>query len=324
MPSTFSAMFPPAPTFTEKDLPSLTGKVYIVTGAASGVGFELAKILYLAGGTVYIAARSTTRCEGAIDKIKTQTSDVKSSGKLESMVVDLADLRTVKGAVDGFLRRETRLDVLVHNAGVMTPPSGSKDKHGHDLEMGTNCLAPYLLTVLLEPILIRTAASSPSLSVRVVFVVSLLQLVPAGVMSFDSQGTPKVLPKAMDNYMQTKAGGTMLATEFEKRLGSNGILSVSVHPGLMRTELQRNMGIIGPAIMKLLFKGPVYGAYSELYAGFSPELEAKHNGGYVMAWGRIVPFPDDIAKALKGKVEGGSGARQIFVEYCDRETKEFR
>ena len=121
-------MFPPAPTFTDKDLPSLVGKVYIVTGAASGVGFELAKILYVAGGTVYIAARSTARCEGAIDKIKTQASGVKSAGRLESMIVDLADLRTVKGAVDEFLRRETRLDVLVNNAGVMTPPAGSKDK----------------------------------------------------------------------------------------------------------------------------------------------------------------------------------------------------
>lgn len=128
MPSTLSAIFPPAPTFTDNDLPSLTGKVYIVTGAASGVGFELAKILYIAGGTVYIAARSKSRCEGAIDKIKTQTSCAKSAGKLESMVIDLADLRTVKGAVDEFLRRETRLDVLVHNAGVMTPPAGSKDK----------------------------------------------------------------------------------------------------------------------------------------------------------------------------------------------------
>jgi retinol dehydrogenase-12 len=128
MPSTFSAIFPPAPTFTDKDLPSLTGKVYIVTGAASGVGFELAKILYAAGGSVYIAARSTSRCEGAIEKIKSQTKGEKISGRLESMVVDLADLRTVKGAVDEFLRRETRLDVLVHNAGVMTPPTGSKDK----------------------------------------------------------------------------------------------------------------------------------------------------------------------------------------------------
>lgn len=93
--------------------------------------------------------------------------------------------------------------------------------------MVTNCLAPYLLTILLEPILTRTAASSPSLSVRVVFVVSLMQLgTPAGGMSFDSQGTPKVLPKAMDNYMQSKAGGTWLAAEFAKRLGDKGILSV--------------------------------------------------------------------------------------------------
>lgn len=102
--------------------------MYIVTGAASGVGFELAKILYVAGGAVYIAARSTSRCEDAIGKIKSQTRETKSVGKLESMVVDLADLGTVKGAVDEFLQRETRLDVLVHNAGVMTPPAGSKDK----------------------------------------------------------------------------------------------------------------------------------------------------------------------------------------------------
>lgn len=98
---------------------------------------------------------------------------------------------------------------------------------GHDLEMGTNCLAPYLLTLLLEPILTRTVASVPPLSVRVVFVVSLIQLgTPAGGMSFDSQGTPKVLPKAMDNYMQSKAGGAWLAAEFAKRLRSKGILSV--------------------------------------------------------------------------------------------------
>lgn len=93
--------------------------------------------------------------------------------------------------------------------------------------MATNCLAPYLLTILLEPILIRTAASAPSLSVRVIFVVSLMQLgTPTGGMSFDDQGTPKVLPKAMDNYMQSKAGGTWLAVEFAKRLGKQGILSV--------------------------------------------------------------------------------------------------
>jgi retinol dehydrogenase-12 len=128
--STLSAVFPPAPTFTDASLPSLTGKVYIVTGAASGVGFELAKILYLAGGTVYIAARSESRCEGAISKILNQTSGAAKGkkGKLESMVVDLSDLKSVKTAAAEFLKREERIDVLVHNAAVMTPPEGSKDK----------------------------------------------------------------------------------------------------------------------------------------------------------------------------------------------------
>jgi NAD(P)-dependent dehydrogenase (short-subunit alcohol dehydrogenase family) len=132
--SAFSAAFPPAPAFTDRNLPSQKGRVIIVTGAASGVGFDLAKILYLAGGTVYIAARSTSRCEGAISKILEQTDQIanrkdgKGKGKLGSLVVDLADLGTVKAGVESFLEKEERLDVLVHNAGVMCPPLGSKDK----------------------------------------------------------------------------------------------------------------------------------------------------------------------------------------------------
>lgn len=121
-------MFPPAPTFTDKDLPLLVDKVFLVTGAASGVGFELAKILYAAGGTVYIAARSVSRCQGAIEKIKARTRLSKTEGRLKSMVVDLADLAAVKSAVEEFLRQETRLDLLVNNAAVMIPPTGSKSK----------------------------------------------------------------------------------------------------------------------------------------------------------------------------------------------------
>jgi len=115
-----------------------------------------------------------------------------------------------------------------------------------------------------------------------------------------------------------------LAAEFAKRLESKDILSVSVHPGLMRTELQRNMGVIGPVGMKLLFKAPVYGAYSELYAAFSPQLKAENNGGYVLAWGRVAGLPEDITNGLKSKAEGGSGAAGTFLEYCEREAKKLQ
>jgi retinol dehydrogenase-12 len=258
--SQFSAFFPPAPKFTDKNLPSLKGKVYIVTGGASGVGYELAKILYVAGGTVYIAARSTPRCEGAIKKIKLETgASANKNGELKSMVVDLADMTTLKPAAEKFMREESRLDVLVHNAAVMTPPAGSKNKHvsnlicylscqadkdcrqGHDLEFGTNCLAPYVLTILLEPIISRTATASATqpLSVRIVWVVSLLQggTLP-GAMKFEKDGTPVILEKPfMGNYLQSKAGAAWLADEFSNRLGSKGVLSIVSRPEFEKTPI---------------------------------------------------------------------------------------
>jgi len=190
--------------------------------------------------------------------------------------------------------------------------------------MSTNCLAPRLLTLFLEPILRKTAAASPKFSVRVVWVVSLIQFgAPPGGMLFDANGTPKVLDKAMDNYMQSKVGGAWLANEFAERLGESGVMSVSLHPGLMRTELQRNMVFIGRWIMSLVFKPPIYGAYSELYASFSPDLKEEHNGGYVIAWGRIANLPEGIMKGMKNKADGGTGAAGRFVEYCERETRGF-
>ena len=77
-------------------------------------------------------------------------------------------------------------------------------------------------------------------------------------------------------------------------------------------------------MQKLFFKGPVYGAYSELFAAFSPQLKGENNGGYVVAWGRVSELPEDITDGLKSKSEGGSGAAKIFLEYCERETNKFQ
>ncbi|KAF4625942.1 hypothetical protein G7Y89_g12222 [Cudoniella acicularis] len=321
--SAISAFFPPAPTFTDKDLPSLISKVYIVTGAASGVGYETAKILYSAGATVYIGARSASRCKGAIVKIEAETSalDASKKGRLESLIVDLADLATVKVGAGEFLARETRLDGLIHNAGVMEPPAGSKDKFGRDLEMSTNCLGPYLLTLLLKPVLVNTASSPKTtpFSVRVVFVTSMLQRsIPTGGMNFQSDGTPKILSGFMANYMQTKVGCAWLSMKFAQRLGEKKILSLSLHPGLMKTELQRDSPPPMRLIMSVVCKPPVYGAYSEIYAAFSPEVTAEHNGGYLMAWGRIAEVPEEI---VKQQGPGGNGAK--FYEYCDREVQQY-
>jgi retinol dehydrogenase 12 len=144
MASTFSAVFPPSPTFTDKNLQDLTGKVFIVTGAASGVGHELAKMLLVAGGTVYIAARSLARCQNAINILQEQVTKGVAKGRLKPMILDLSDLSTVRPAVDDFLEHETRLDVLVNNAGVMNTPLGSKGKQVY--QMCPTCIYKPWLT----------------------------------------------------------------------------------------------------------------------------------------------------------------------------------
>ena len=139
-------------------------------GGYAGCGKELSKILYGKNGTVYVAGRSKEKADAAIEEIN--KAHPSSDGKLEFLKVDLADLASVKASADDFLNREQRLDVLTNNAGVMIPPVGSKAAQGHELQMGTNVLGPFLFTQLLTPLLQKTAASSPPGSVRVTWAAS--------------------------------------------------------------------------------------------------------------------------------------------------------
>lgn len=184
--------FLPAPTLTEQNLPDQTGRVFIVTGGYAGVGKELAGILYQKNGTVYIAGRSSEKGVAAITAIK--EAHPSADGRLEFLHVDLADLSSIKESVSTFTKREQRLDVLTNNAGVMTPPPGSLSEQGHELQMGTNCLGPFLFTSLLTPLLEKTAASSTPGSVRVTWAASLATLAaPTGGVEFESSsGNPKV------------------------------------------------------------------------------------------------------------------------------------
>lgn len=122
--SKVTQLFPPCPKFTEQDVAEQTGRVHIVTGGASGIGFELVKILYLKNATIYIAARSADKIKSAIKDIQEQCQT--SKGRLESLLLDLSDLTTIKPAVAEFQSKERRLDVLFHNAGVMATPVDSK------------------------------------------------------------------------------------------------------------------------------------------------------------------------------------------------------
>lgn len=216
----------PAPTLTEKNLPDQSGKVFIVTGANTGIGKNLSTILYGANATVYAAGRDPTRVASAVEEMK--QAHPQSTGRIEILKLDLADLPSIKGSAEEFLSKEQRLDVLWNNAGVMMPPHGSKTQQGHELQLGTNCLGPYVFTELLKPLLEQTAATAAPNSVRVAWAGSLVidSNAPNGGARFDEKGNVKVEGNPPTNYGVSKAGNLYLAQQFAKEVEGKGIVSV--------------------------------------------------------------------------------------------------
>ena len=319
----FSQFFPPKPTLTEANLPSQKGKVFIVTGGASGVGFELCAILYQAGGKVYLAGRSEANAQSAMSKIKTLSPT--SSGELAFLSLHLDDLTTIKPAVEAFTAVESKLDVLFNNAGVSLPPVGSLSAQGHELQMGTNCLGHYLLTQLLLPTLLHTAESTPPAAVRVVWTSSIVVDASAPKGGIKISDLTKPPPDQQKNYVTTKIGNWFLASVLAAQVGSKGILSVTQNPGNLKTALLRHAPwILGFVSAPLLYSAKM-GAYTELWAGLSEDLGIEDGGKYVLPWGRLHPSPrPDLLAALKSQEDEGTGVAALFVEYCEKQTADFR
>lgn len=325
MGTTFSQFFPPTPTLTEANLPSQKGKVFIVTGGASGVGFELCKILYQAGGKVYIAGRSPLNARLASTRIKAEICE--EPGELHFLYLALDDLRTIRPAVEAFTKIESRLDVLFNNAGVFKPPPGSVSAQGNELQMATNCLGPYLLTRLLIPWMINTAKSLPPASVRIVWTSALLVDMSAprgGGITAESLSNLMVTDPST-NYTTSKTANWFLAEHFSAELSHHGILSITQNLGNLATQSLRHIHWTVPYLTAPLNHHPKFGAYTELYSGLSQDLDIEDGGSYIIPWGRRHPSPrEDILGAMKAKNDGGAGAVQLFAEWCDRLTEEYR
>lgn len=323
---TFSQFFPPSPTLTEANLANQEGKVFLVTGGASGIGFELCRILYQAGGKVYLAGRSEEKAEAAIKKIRSTSTT--SSGQIRCLYISLDDLSTIRPAAAAFLARESRLDVLFNNAGVSNPPVGSVSLQGHDLSMATNCLGPYLLTQLLLPILVQTAKTTASAAVRVVWTSSLaVELAALGApkddIDFAKLSAPSQNPQ--ETYSISKRGNWYLARELASQAEEDGVLSVTVNPGNVKSALTRHLPAAVTILSHPLLYPAVYGAYTQLWAGLSSDLSIKDGGNYIIPWGRIHPSPSPkLIASLVSKQDGGTGEAEDFVNWCDELTRHFK
>lgn len=317
----WTQLFPPAPTLTEANLRSQTGKVFIVTGGNNGIGFELAKILYGKGGTVYITGRSLQKVSTAIARIEEEYQDHAGKGHLKSLVFDLADLMTIAGAIDMFTRQETRLDVLFNNAGIAQVAPGSVSAQGHEAHMGTNCLGPFLFTKLLTPILIKTAEAAPEGSVRVVFASSsIVEMAPPGGLDLAELQQGKHSKDKARNYAASKVGNWFLAAQCDKRLREHGIICLTQNPGNLKTDSWNNVPVL-KTLFSPLMQEAIFGAYTNLWCGFSEDVTVSDGGRYAIPWGRWHPNPrGDIVESLRDKAEGGTGVAAEFEEWCEKET----
>ena len=247
-----------------------------MTGSNTGIGKQLSQILYAKDAKVYVAARSEKKAMEAIESIK--EAHPLSEGELVFLRIDLADLTTIKASADEFLAKESKLHVLFNNAGVMFPPKGSKTAQGYELQLGTNNLGGFLFTKLLTPVLIETTKTEAPDTVRIVWVSSmgaeLLSPKPGGIpidnLDYHNDKSQEY------KYGVSKAGNYLHATEYARHHGKDGIVSVAIHPGILDSDLARYMSSISQWILRwLVLYPPIYGAYTELFAGLSPDVTIK-------------------------------------------------
>ncbi|KAI1377241.1 hypothetical protein F4677DRAFT_415684 [Hypoxylon crocopeplum] len=328
--SLYTQWFPPAPTFTEQQVPSQSGRVFIVTGGNAGIGFELCKILYGTGATIYMAARSKARAEEAIKNITASTSPApENPGTLKFLHLDLNDLTSVRAAATAFASQESKLDVLWNNAGpgANTVPAGSRTAQGLEPMIGTHCVATLLFTTLLLPQLRAASAPEAGLSAGHTRVVWTSSFLAEGSSPTNGIELPLLKDGTADrvrNYAVAKAGTWMLGREFGARYGDReGIVSVVQNPGNVVAGSYGGSPALVMLVTKPLLHETRYGAYTELFAGLAPEVAEGENGCYVIPWGRIRTDEEcprkDIIKAMAAEEDGGLGYGGKLWAWCEQQ-----
>ncbi|ODQ61632.1 hypothetical protein WICANDRAFT_48591 [Wickerhamomyces anomalus NRRL Y-366-8] len=309
---------PPKPKYLPQDYPDLTGKVALVTGSNTGVGYESAKALLKQNATVLFVNRNMEKTKGAIERIKKELANVESlDEKIHLINADLGDLSSIKPAVDQIIKSKIdKIHYTILNAGVMSPPNGSKTKQGYELQIGTNVLGHHLLQELLTPLVLN--AVTPDFNPRVVWLTSSAHLYsyPKGGINWDSFHDASNSGSMM-SYGQSKTGNIYQAYIYGKLHKDDGIISVAVHPGYLNSELQRSYGSLQQYILKKFLYPAVYGSYTELYGALSSDVTLENNGRYIGPWGEFRELRDDIQKGLS------DGTAQKFWDWASKEVEPY-
>jgi NAD(P)-dependent dehydrogenase (short-subunit alcohol dehydrogenase family) len=285
--------------WTPAQLPELTGKVALITGANSGIGFEAARALAKRGAHVILGCRDSDRGQAALDRILHEKSDA----RVELLALDLADLARVRAAAVRVLDAHSRLDLLCNNAGLMAIPR-TLTSDGYEMQFAVNHLGHFALTSLLLGALLASDAA------RIVTISSLAHRI--GRIRLDDLDGERGYEK-WQAYGQSKLANLLFAYELQRRLSARGARAISVacHPGYASTNLQQ----VGPrvegsrvraAFFKLgnavLAQSAEKGAWPTLYAATADEVRG---GDYIGPGG-----PGELAGAPE-KVGSSAASRDL-------------
>jgi NAD(P)-dependent dehydrogenase (short-subunit alcohol dehydrogenase family) len=283
--------------WTTEDIPSLSGRVAVVTGANSGLGFETALALAGAGAQVTLACRDQSRGANAVDQLGRALPDADVRlGRL-----DLADLASVRAFATDFTTTHDGLDLLVNNAGVMAIPR-RETADGFEMQFGTNHLGHFALTgLLLDRLVARPGA-------RVVTVSSIAAR--TGRIRFDDlQGAHHY--GRWSAYSQAKLANQVFTLELDRRVtrSSVDLVSVASHPGYAATNLQlvapqmsgsRVMEALNRLGNSIVAQPASAGALPSLYAATAPEVRSGQFFGPDRLYGmRGHPKPVPFLKAAR-------------------------
>ncbi|MFD5556016.1 oxidoreductase [Streptomyces sp. NPDC127068] len=251
--------------WTEERIPDQTDRVFVVTGANSGLGLATTRALARRGGHVILAVRDEDRGRRAVAEIAAEQPDA----GLEVRRLDLADLDSVRSFARRLHADHQRIDVLVNNAGVMAPPR-TLSPQGHELQFACNHLGHFALTGLLLDLL------EPGPDPRVVTVSSTNHR--QGTLLFDDLAGERTYAPMLF-YNQSKFANAVFGRELHRRLTAAGspVRSLLAHPGYTATNLQTSAPV---GLVKLLFghvlaplaQSPDRGALPQLYAATAPDV----------------------------------------------------
>jgi NAD(P)-dependent dehydrogenase (short-subunit alcohol dehydrogenase family) len=261
--------------WTCNDIPPQTGRLAVVTGATGGLGYETALALAGAGAEVVLTGRNEAKGNAALAAIRAQYP----RALISYQHLDLASLASVREFAERFTHKHVALDLLINNAGVMTPPARHETADGFELQFGTNYLGHFALTAQLLPAL-RNADGA-----RVVNLSSIAHKLRAAIHFDDLQWTRRYDPWAA--YAQSKLAMLMFAFELQRRSDANGwgLVSNAAHPGFARTDLIANgpgehslANLVGRwTVQPLMSQSAAAGALPTLFAATAPEAKP---GGY--------------------------------------------